>query len=96
MNGPEYFAAAQAALAKAQGAARIIATNPDVLFDQQLRLFEANAAMARLALDVARAAASGDLSDAAEIYSDATQDRTDALHANYAAWVAAVTEGGAR
>lgn len=96
MTGPDYFAAAQAALVKAQANARITSADPSVLFDQQIALVHANATMARLSLDAAIAASTGNLSSAAEVHSEATQARTDALHANYVAWVAAITEGSAR
>lgn len=91
-SGPEYYAAAQAALAKATRSAE---AGYSAKADQELRFAEANREMARLALDAARAAGLGEISDAMELHSDASQARTDALHATQNAWVAAVTEGGA-
>lgn len=91
-TGPEYYAAAQAALAKATRSAE---AGYSAKADQELRFAEANMAMARLALDAARAANLRELSSALEIQTDAVQARDGALYDNQNAWIAAVTEGGA-
>lgn len=94
MNGPQHFAAAGAALEKAESES---GPRGDVAqFNKHMRLHAAHLAMAQFALNAAAAANTGSLSSAAEVHSEATQARTDALHANYAAWVAVLTEGGAK
>ncbi len=91
MRGPDYYAAAQDALAQATRSAELGYTAKS---DQELRFAEANMAMARLALDAALAAASGNLTEGIDLLSD-DGGEPEALAANASAWIAAVTEGGA-
>lgn len=91
-SGPDYFAAAADHLADAEA---LGIHRDSAEFNRHMRLFEANATMARLALDAARAANLGEISNAMEVHSEETQARANTLHATRNAWVAAVTEGGA-
>lgn len=92
MNGPQHLEAANRALATAE--CHSGAHGDQARFNLHMRLFEAHLAMAQVQLQVAQAAANGlaavDASD-----TDA-QDRTAALSANAAAWIAAITEDGKR
>lgn len=93
MNGPEHLAAANRALETAE--CHSGAHGDQARFNLHMRLFEAHLAMAQVQLQVAQAAANG---LAAVIYTSDTdtQDRSAALSANAAAWIAAITEDGAK
>lgn len=89
-TGPEYYAAAQTALAKATRSAE---AGYSAKADQELRFAEANREMARLALDAAKAVAGGHLVEGFDLGDDGGD--VDPLTRNANAWAAAVTEGGA-
>lgn len=95
MNGPQHLIAANTALETAK--CHSGAHGDQARFNLNMRLFEAHLAAAQFELQVAQAAASGHLGTA--IYTsdtEGTQVGGNALSANAAAWIAAITEGGAK
>lgn len=95
MNGPQHLIAANRALETAE--CHSGAHGDQARFNLHMRLFEAHLAAAKFELQVAQAVASGYLAGA--VYTsdtEDTQDRPDPLSTNAAAWIAAITEGGAK
>jgi hypothetical protein len=99
MNGPDYLRAAAKHLAAAE---QLEANRPfrasyadrdRAEFTRHMDLFKANADMARLALDAAKAVAGGHLVEGFDLGADS--EDVDPLTRNANAWAAAVTEGGA-
>ncbi|ACU71792.1 hypothetical protein Caci_2883 [Catenulispora acidiphila DSM 44928] len=88
MNGPQHYAAAEKALAKAESESGPRGDAGQL--DKHMRLHAAHLAMAQFALDVAVNA--DRLFDGMEMRSEQLQARTDAMYDNRNNWIAAITE----